>query len=862
MGETWIYDVEVMGGNFFDVIFKNFETKEIKTFIIFDNVNNLPEMEKFLDQEITLVGFNNIVYDNAILQWLIQNKNSSNILEELFTFSTKIISSDRMGFNPDIYKYQKPEYQPYKQIDLMKLNAFDKLGVSLKQCAINLKWHWIQDLPYEFDHFVESWEEAREIIKYNLNDVEITEALYIDNLPALELRSQVSESYGVDLTSASDSKMANTILEHYYSSTLGVDIKDIKHKRTKRSTFMLGDCIAPDINFESNFFNRIKREITSTVVRFETNWKYSKSFDFGGVHYDMGVGGLHSADFPAKFLSDNTYEIMDADVGSFYPSMMIKNEIVPEHLDKEGFIKILKTLTEERLAAKKTNKIKADSLKITINSIFGKLGSDTFWLYDPKAMLSVTVSGQLYLLMLIEDFVLAGIQVISANTDGVVCRIPISMKSKYEEICENWQKQTGFILEYTKYNLYVRQDVNNYITEKHDGEVKAKGRFLTKIDLKKGYKYPIVPIAMYNYLLKDISIEKTILNHKEILDFCMTQKAGKQFQMQMITPSREVINLQKNNRYFVSVTGNEIIKKQKENGSITGLAVGKKVTLLNEYLEKDISEWDIDYQFYIDEATKFCDGIFPYSNYLKPFEDEPEGLVLDYSNQEMRDELLYKLNGIKGLSDKTINGLVKIMKEFSGSTFLELLIYATDNSLISSKYKDLIRINYFSAYGENKKLDLFFEEFKNGVNKYSTKLSEKTKHKRLEELKKYWNSIEETSYSFREQMEFDMQILGRFNSTYSKADKRLVLVEKLSTKYSPKITTRSIKNGKEIEFKIQKKIFERKEFSEGDVLLCTIIEKKKPVKRLDDGSFIEISGDPVWWLQEYKVIKNVEECIC
>lgn len=133
--KRWVYDVEVFP-NFFDVIFKNIETKETKTFVIFNNRDDRYELDSFLNDDMLLIGFNNILYDGAILQYIIQNLDSKNLLNELFSFSSLVINSERYSYNADIIKYQRPESVKYKQLDLMRINAYDKLGVSLKQCAI------------------------------------------------------------------------------------------------------------------------------------------------------------------------------------------------------------------------------------------------------------------------------------------------------------------------------------------------------------------------------------------------------------------------------------------------------------------------------------------------------------------------------------------------------------------------------------------------------------------------------------------------------------------------------------------------------------------------------------------------------
>jgi len=74
----------------------------------------------------------------------------------------------------------------------------------------------------------------------------------------------------------------------------------------------------------------------------------------------------------------------------------------PTHLGTE-FLTILEKLTKERLEAKaKGDKVKAESLKITVNSIFGKLGSEFSFTYDPTNLYKVTINGQFFILMLAE----------------------------------------------------------------------------------------------------------------------------------------------------------------------------------------------------------------------------------------------------------------------------------------------------------------------------------------------------------------------------------------------------------------------------------------------------------------------------
>lgn len=850
---NYIYDIEVFP-NLFCVSFLNVETNDVELFSIHKERNDIDKLIEFINRPITLIGYNNQMYDNTVMQFLIQNKDEKDLLKKTFEFSGKLISSDRNNFSNRRYTY--PENVKYKQIDLMKVIEINGVAPSLKQVAINLKWHKIQDLPLPYDYYIKSKNEENLIYEYNLNDVLISNKLYNFLLPRIDLRKKLSELYNVSLMSASNSKMADIILEKYYSDELNLNISEIRNLRTSRNNFSLSECIAKNIHFETNFFNRVMKEIGNVIVRKANNFTYSKTFEFAGVEYSMGVGGLHSIDKPNIFISNDEWKIYDLDVASFYPSMMILNKIVPQHLGQD-FTKVLEKLTNERLEAKKNDKIKAEALKVTINSIFGKLGSETFWLQDEKALRSVTVSGQLYLLKLIEKLVLSGINVISANTDGVVSRVHISQEEKYNEIAEWWQKETGFTLEKTPYSLYFRQDVNNYITKKADGEIKSKGRYVREIGIEKGYKSPIVPIAMYEFILNNVPVENTIRTHKDILDFCISQKSSKDFQMQYHHANGKIENLQKNNRFYIANSGGTLIKHHKEKGNDIGLAVGKKVKILNDYDTRiPIDYYDIDYSFYIEEAEKYTKDVTIYNSELIPFQDEPQGFVPANDNRE-KEEFFYQFRKVKNLSDVFVDNLLWLNTNFQGNNFYEYLVFAENNKKISSKIATMIKINYYRNYGSRKKLLWFFQEFVAGKNKYSSTLSDKTKSFRLLELKNQWDSYTESPENIKEIVESECSVLGEPCSKFENIDVRNVYIIKVDTsRYSPRVTAYCLAKGTQSILKIQKRTFENKQLKVGDYIYCTNLSKKKPVKYIDNIPVEIPNADYEWWIDSYKILSQ------
>lgn len=104
-----------------------------------------------------------------------------------------------------------------------------------------------------------------------------------------------------------------------------------------------------------------------------------------------------------------------------YPATIINNKYYPHHLGKELLIAYEQQF-KKRISLKpltKTDKSAAaiaDALKLVLNGVYGRLGSKESWLYDKKTLLSVTLTGQLSLLMLIEMLEAEGIHVIVANT--------------------------------------------------------------------------------------------------------------------------------------------------------------------------------------------------------------------------------------------------------------------------------------------------------------------------------------------------------------------------------------------------------------------------------------------------------------
>jgi hypothetical protein len=606
MNQVWIYDIEIFK-TYFGVTFKNVKTKEIKLFEIFQNDNDLRKLIDFINNnKLWLAGYNNYHFDNQILNYLLIAQPMLESLEadllcfKIFEMSTSIIKD-----NNNAYKYSLP----FNSIDLMQVgNTQNK---SLKLVAVNIKHDLIQDLPIPWNMSVYA-EDIEMIRLYNLNDVIITEKLYNILLPAIKMRFMASRKYKLDLMNETDSGMSNRIIEEYYYQITNIPKWTFKEFKTIRDSVAFKDVIFDYIEFNSPELQSLLIELKNFTYT-EDN-KFEKSIILQGVKYQLGVGGLHTADRPELFEETTELMMIDFDIGSFYPSLIINNHLCPEHLSSELIVKY-KQIRDDRLTAKHRGDIsESDILKLVINAFFGKTGDKNHWLFDMLVMLRTTVNGQLVILSLIELFIKHKWKVFSANTDGVTCIVPRSEQALFESVCLDFCKSLNFEGEFSYYKKYIKRDVNNYLihTTSAKKPYKLKGIFEPVKALNKGFDKPIVPIALFEYFINNKSIRETIPNHKDIYDFCIAKKIDDKFTNKLIMTNKdgvEIVNLQKTIRFYVSKKGGHLYKKDKATGKLINYVVGRTVAVLNEF-DNSVDYFDnIEYGYYISETQKIIDTI-------------------------------------------------------------------------------------------------------------------------------------------------------------------------------------------------------------------------------------------------------------
>jgi hypothetical protein len=247
--------------------------------------------------------------------------------------------------------------------------------------------------------------------------------------------------------------------------------------------------------------------------------------------YRMGIGGLHSSETSVAFFSDAENDLVDRDVASYYPRILLNCQLAPKSLGK-SFLVVYQDLVNRRLEAKAAGNLAvSENLKVSINGTFGKTGSPYSVLYAPEVTLQITVAGQLYLLMLIERIEAAGIPVVSANTDGVLMRCPKSMNDIMLAVVKEWEEITGFETEETRYKAVYARDVNCYLAVKLNDKLKGKSVLsdpwrtdgATAKDkfwqFQKNPNGQVCVEAIERFIVSGVPIEQTIMSCTDITRF-------------------------------------------------------------------------------------------------------------------------------------------------------------------------------------------------------------------------------------------------------------------------------------------------------------------------------------------------------
>lgn len=652
---TLICDTEV-GPNYWMIGFKRLSDSKIITLQKTERKELDRDRLRRIMEEHTTVGYNFLGYDHPMISEAINGAS----LQTLKQRNDQIIGGNIRAWHlEELLGYRLPRFDMIDLKDVQPNGQQKKPGeaagsvfTSLKTLNGRMHGRWLQDLPFHHDQVLTE-EEIEFTRRYMINDLDATEALLYKLQKPLELRVALGKKHGMDLRSKSDSQVGESIIKKNVERRLKRRVEKVE---TPPGTIFRYEP-PPWLKFETPQLQGILERVMATdfIVKADgkvdlPKWLGETPVVIGDMAFSMGIGGLHSTESNRSIYSGPEGILVDVDVAGYYPAIIIESDLFPKALGP-AFLAEFRDIRDTRISAKRRmqeieawvkandealsramaaeledKKTESEGGKIQANGSFGKLGSRYSVLFAPHLLLTVTLTGQLALLMLIERATLAGIPAVSGNTDGVVFCCPTNMmgpivKNRFtagqiKAVVEQWEVETGFELEATRYKSLHSLSVNTYFAIKDDGKAKRKGTVANpwaendvREQLKKNPNMTICSDAALAFIKDGIPLEQTIRGCTDIRGFVtvVNVAGGGIWGVEEHRDGQDISNatyLGKVVRYIWSKDGQPIFYKKAHATTGTHKKTPKTDGCRPLMTLPDTMPADIDYDRYVAEARE------------------------------------------------------------------------------------------------------------------------------------------------------------------------------------------------------------------------------------------------------------------
>lgn len=548
------YDAEVYPHDWLLVII-NPITHEKYVFI-----NDATSLVSFYEQhkEHIWIGYNNRHYDQYILKGILCGFNPYHI-------SQYIIAEKQQGWQ---YSSLFMKVRLY-QFDIMTTHN------SLKELE-GFMGNDIRETTVSFDTNRKlTDDELEEVVIYCTHDVEQTMEIFLHRKEEFDSQIELLKTFDLPLQCVSKTKaqLAAVILN--------------ARKTVRDDEF---DLILPDT------LNITKYKEIVGWYQDPANHDYKKSLEItvAGVPHIFAWGGLHGA--RSQYQDEGI--LVNVDVASFYPSLMLEYDFLSRNVADPG---LYKDIYNERLRLKAIKDPMQLPYKIVLNATYGAMKYQYNNLYDPRQANNVCVGGQLLLLDLIEKLEPYW-TLIQSNTDGLIGKIANREDlATIKSICKEWEQRTRMNLDFDLFNKIYQKDVNNYIIIREDGSFESKGSYVKKLSAIDN-DLPIVNKALTDYFITGTSIKDTISSCKNLMMFQKVVKVTHKYSYALYGEKRLT---EKCLRVFASKGDDPGVFKAKEDGKPHKIAgTPERCFIINDHvLTKRISR-RLDKDWYATVANK------------------------------------------------------------------------------------------------------------------------------------------------------------------------------------------------------------------------------------------------------------------
>lgn len=470
------------------------------------------------------VSFNGAHYD----QWVMKAIVAGCTPEEVKEVNDAII-----GAGPDDPPIWEHEYLrdlrwAFHDVDLMKDTL---MGTSLKSLEGHLGMSVEEsEVDFTVDHPLSEAERA-DVLRYCEHDVSATRRLLDVRRGYLETKLSLGERAGLEPAQAlrlTNAKLTAVVLGAVPPEEPWDDEREYVLPANLRTEWVPPEALA--------FFSRVtERDADGChVVPDDELWRSHLELEVGGCPVTLGFGGIHGALPCYRERERAGRSILNIDVSSYYPSLMVVNGYTSRNMADP---RVFEAIYRERLAAKaRGDKQTANDLKLVVNTTYGATLNRYNDLYDPLMARSVCISGQLYLLQLACELVgrVASLELIQLNTDGVMVSVDTAELGLVRAIYHAWESQTGFSLEEDDIAVVWQKDVNNYAMRTTDGHEKVKGGWLvrgvsTVGALSANNNATVVADALRRRLLDGVPVRDTVMACDDPAAFQLVAKVGHKY---------------------------------------------------------------------------------------------------------------------------------------------------------------------------------------------------------------------------------------------------------------------------------------------------------------------------------------------
>lgn len=435
------------------------------------------------------IGYNSRNYDQYILKAILLGMNPKTVNDWIIVDGRKGWQYSSLFNTIPLYNYDCMS----KFYSLKQLEGF--MGNDVRETTV----------PFNLDRKLTT-DEINQTIKYCVHDVEQTMEVFLRNKADFDAHLNLIKTFDLPLSS-------------------------ITRTQAQLSAMALG-CVKREWfdEWEYSIVDTLQiqkyKEVVEWFVEQRQVWDDDATLTINvcGIPHQFGWGGLHGA--PNEPVHRKGL-ILHIDVTSFYPSIMIRYDMLSRNVQDKS---VYKKIYDTRVALKKAGK-KAEQApyKIILNSTFGICKDPTSAAYDPRRAKEVCVNGQLLLLDLLEHLE-GNCEVLQSNTDGLIIQIPDTDEAfdKIDDICFEWESRTGMQLGFDVVTEIFQKDVNNYLFKFENGKIERKGAYV-KEQNDLDYDMPIVNRAVVHCMVFDTPVERTINECNVLKDFQKIVKVSSKY---------------------------------------------------------------------------------------------------------------------------------------------------------------------------------------------------------------------------------------------------------------------------------------------------------------------------------------------